>query len=203
MRANFAAGCRSVQGLFMKAELVPENGDPPIPITKDLTVVGRKEYCDVHIDDASLSKRHCVLVKTDGLLVVRDLATTNGTKVKGQRIRWAALLPDDRLTFGSYKVRIYLGPDDLPAPSETRRKPTKTEPVPKRKSVAKEADAHSPAAGPIVGFPTPSPLEVPVFGSDDSGLGILESDSDDSGWRSLIPTGRNSERDDDLVIELD
>ena len=75
-----------VQEPLMKAELVPENGDPPIPITKDLTVVGRKEYCDVWIDDATLSKRHCVLVKTDGLLVVRDLATTNGTKVKGQRI---------------------------------------------------------------------------------------------------------------------
>ncbi len=187
----------------MKAELVPENGDPPIPITKDLTVVGRKEYCDVCIDDASLSKRHCVLVKTDGLLVVRDLATTNGTKVKGQRIRWAALLPEDRLTFGSYKVRIYLGPDDLPAPSETRRKASKTAPVPKRESAAKDERARTPAAGPIVGFPTPSPLEVPVFARDDAEPENRESDSDDSGWRSLIPTGRNAERDDDLIIELD
>src|SRR5579863_10158919 len=102
----------------MKAELVPENGDPPIPIVRDLTIVGRREYCDVVIDDPSLSKRHCVLVKTDGLLVVRDLASTNGTKVKGQRIRWAALLPDDRLALGGYKVRVYLGPDDAPCPSE-------------------------------------------------------------------------------------
>src|SRR5438874_5153801 len=102
----------------MKAELVPENGDPPIPITRDVTVVGRREFCDVAINHPSLSKRHCVLVKTDGLLVVRDLGTTNGTKVKGQRIRWAALLPDDRLTLGSYKLRVYLGPDDLPGPSE-------------------------------------------------------------------------------------
>jgi hypothetical protein len=105
----------------MKAELVPDNGDPPIPITRDVTVVGRREYCDVQVKDPSLSKRHCVLVKTDGLLVVRDLGTTNGTKVKGQRIRWAALLPDDRLTLGSYKLRVYLGPDDLPSPSEMAR----------------------------------------------------------------------------------
>lgn len=187
----------------MKAELVPENGDPPIPITKDLTVVGRKEYCDVCIDDASLSKRHCVLVKTDGLLVVRDLATTNGTKVKGQRIRWAALLPDDRLTFGSYKVRIYLGPDDLPAPSESHRKPSKTAPLPKGKPVAKDVRAHTPAIAPVVGFPTPSPLEVSMVRPEDSGLEILESDSDDSGWRNLIATGRNSGEVDDLLIELD
>ena len=105
----------------MKAELVPENGDPPIPIVRDVTVLGRHEDCDVVIEHPSLSKRHCLLVKTDGLLVIRDLATTNGTKVKGQRIRWAALLPEDRVSFGGYKMRIYLGSDEMPSPSEQRR----------------------------------------------------------------------------------
>src|SRR3954453_14178518 len=105
----------------MKAELVPDNGDPPIQITRDVTVVGRREFCDVQVNDPSLSKRHCVLVKTDGLLVIRDLGTTNGTKVKGQRIRWAALLPDDRITLGAYKLRVYLGAADVPGPSEIPR----------------------------------------------------------------------------------
>jgi predicted component of type VI protein secretion system len=105
----------------MKAELVPENGDPPIPISRDLTLVGRHEDCDIVVPHPSLSKRHCLLVKTDGLLVIRDLVTTNGTKVKGQRVRWAALLPEDRVSFGAYKVRIYLGSDEMPAPSEQRR----------------------------------------------------------------------------------
>jgi hypothetical protein len=105
----------------MKAELVPENGDPPIPIVRDVTVLGRHEECDVVIEHSSLSKRHCLLVKTDGLLVIRDLATTNGTKVKGQRVRWAALLPEDRVSFGAYKMRIYLGSDEMPSPSEQRR----------------------------------------------------------------------------------
>ena len=50
----------------MKAELVPENGDPPIPIVRDVTVIGRHESCDIVIDVPGLSKRHCVLVKTDG-----------------------------------------------------------------------------------------------------------------------------------------
>ena len=105
----------------MKAELVPENGDPPIPITRDLVVVGRRAYCDIVIEHSSLSKRHCVLVKTDGLLVLRDLISTNGTKVKGQKVRWAALLPNDRISLGSYKLRVYLGPDDVPGPSELAR----------------------------------------------------------------------------------
>jgi FHA domain len=105
----------------MKAELVPENGDPPIPILRDVTLLGRHEDCDVVIEHSSLSKRHCLLVKTDGLLVIRDLATTNGTKVKGQRVRWAALLPEDRVSFGAYKMRIYLGSDEMPSPSEQRQ----------------------------------------------------------------------------------
>jgi pSer/pThr/pTyr-binding forkhead associated (FHA) protein len=105
----------------MKAELVPENGDPPIPIVRDVTVIGRHESCDVVISAVGLSKRHCVVVRTDGLLVIRDLATTNGTKVKGQRVRWAALLPEDRISLGGYKFRVYLGSDEMPAPSEQRR----------------------------------------------------------------------------------
>jgi predicted component of type VI protein secretion system len=113
-------GRRSSTGFqtTMKAELVPENGDPPIPIMKDLTLVGRHKDCDVVIENPGLSKRHCALVKTDGLLVIRDLATTNGTKVKGQRVRWAALLPDDRISLGGYKLRVYLGSDEIPSPSE-------------------------------------------------------------------------------------
>jgi predicted component of type VI protein secretion system len=132
----------------VKAELVPENGDPPIPIDRDLTVVGRHENCDVVIANPSLSKRHCVLVKTDGLLVIRDLATTNGTKVKGQRIRWAALLPEDKVSLGAYKIRIYLGSDEMPSPSEQRRARSGAPPVPR-----------PPAGAPdrALSFPDPSP----------------------------------------------
>jgi hypothetical protein len=106
----------------MKAELVPINGDAPIPITKDVTIV---DACTPTATSgwttpASRSGTACS-VKTDGLLVVRDLASTNGTKVKGQKVRWAALLPHDRIAFGTYKFRVYLGPDDAPGPSELAR----------------------------------------------------------------------------------
>ena len=113
-------------------------GGPSIAITKDITVVGRREYCDIQLDDPSLSKRHCVLIKTDGLLMIRDLATTNGTKVKGQLIRWAALLPDDRVTIGKLKFRVFLGPDQ-PVPAVTVRPPRKKERAEKRVVAASPA----------------------------------------------------------------
>jgi pSer/pThr/pTyr-binding forkhead associated (FHA) protein len=99
----------------MRAQLLPLDGGPPIEINKDLVVVGRKEECDVRLEHKSVSKMHCVIVKTDGLLLVRDLGSTNGTRVNGTRVRRAALLPNDQLSIAHYKFRIYLGPD---APAE-------------------------------------------------------------------------------------
>jgi pSer/pThr/pTyr-binding forkhead associated (FHA) protein len=102
----------------MRAELLPVDGGTPIAITKDLIVVGRKPDCDLRLDHKSVSKMHCVIVKTDGLLLVRDLGSTNGTRVNGQRIRRAALLPNDQLSIASFKFRVYLGPDAPdPAPA--------------------------------------------------------------------------------------
>src|SRR5262245_50948674 len=95
----------------MRAQLLPLDGGPPIDIVKDLTLVGRKEDCDVRLDHKSVSKMHCVLVKTDGLLLLRDLGSTNGTRVNGQRVRRAALLPNDQLIIAHFKFRVHLGPD--------------------------------------------------------------------------------------------
>ena len=95
----------------MRAQLLPLDGGSPIDIKKDLIVVGRKEDCDVRLEHKSVSKMHCVLVKTDGLLLLRDLGSTNGTRVNGTRVRRAALLPNDQISIAHYKFRVHLGPD--------------------------------------------------------------------------------------------
>jgi len=98
------------------AQLIPVDGGDPVTIEKDVTVIGRQsENCDLVIERKSISKMHCILVKTDGLLFVRDLSSTNGTKVNGQRIMRGALLPGDQLAVASEKFRVHLGPDDAPA----------------------------------------------------------------------------------------
>ena len=99
----------------MRAQLLPLDGSPAVEIGKDLLVVGRREDCDLRLEHKSVSKIHCVIIKTDGLLMLRDLGSTNGTRVNGTRVRRAALLPNDQLNIAGYKFRIYLGPDG-PAP---------------------------------------------------------------------------------------
>jgi pSer/pThr/pTyr-binding forkhead associated (FHA) protein len=95
----------------MRARLVSLEGGPAVELAKDLTVVGRDDDCDVRLDHRSISKLHCILVKTDGLLLLRDLGSTNGTRVNGQRVRRAALLPNDLLTIANLRFQVKFGAD--------------------------------------------------------------------------------------------
>ena len=100
----------------MLAQLIPQEGGPPITLHNAITVVGRSsKLCELVVDHTSISKQHCVLIKTDGLLYLRDLGSTNGTRVNGQRVIRGALLPGDQIAFSSISYRVHLGPDKGPA----------------------------------------------------------------------------------------
>ncbi len=101
----------------MRAQLIPADGSTPLEIRRDLTLVGRKEDSDLCLPHKSISKMHCVIVKTDGLLLIRDLGSTNGTRVNGLRIRRAALLPNDQLSIAGFKFRVHFGPSSAAVPA--------------------------------------------------------------------------------------
>ena len=96
----------------MQARLVSLDGQTSISLKNDITVVGRKRgVCDVFLDRGNVSKLHCLIIKTDGLLWVRDLGSTNGTLVNGQRVSRGALLPGDELSFASLRFQVQFGAD--------------------------------------------------------------------------------------------
>ena len=47
------------------------------------SLIGRNPACDFPLDHTSISRQHCLLQITDRGLHVRDLGTTNGTRVNG------------------------------------------------------------------------------------------------------------------------
>src|ERR1700730_11970425 len=93
----------------MGAQLLPLDGGAPVEVAKEMTLIGRQDECDVRLDHKSVSKMHCVLVKTDGLLLLRDLGSTNGTRVNGTRVRRAALLPNDKVSVANFHFRVLFG----------------------------------------------------------------------------------------------
>ena len=70
-----------------------------------IRTIGRATGADFIIDAALVSRVHCRLTALpDGGLEIRDLESTNGTFVNGQRIETARLSPGDRLQVGRVEL---------------------------------------------------------------------------------------------------
>jgi hypothetical protein len=76
-------------------------GDRVVPVETARVVIGRSRECDVQLDDANASRRHCEVVQ-DGAASwsVIDLGSTNGTELNGRRVDRAPLADGDRITVG-------------------------------------------------------------------------------------------------------
>jgi predicted component of type VI protein secretion system len=69
-------------------------------------VLGRSREADVTVAHPLISRRHCELSEQDGLVMLRDLASLNGTMIGGRRITAAPLLPDGEFTIGPLTFRV-------------------------------------------------------------------------------------------------
>jgi len=119
----------AMKGLVMDVKLVmfkPNGQRKDFEITKDLTVIGRSEDCTLRIPLASISRKHCELIRDEQGLRVRDLASSNGTYVNNQRVNETVLNPGDKLTVGPvvFTVQIDGVPEKI-TPVETKITETK------------------------------------------------------------------------------
>ena len=109
----------------MQARLIPLDGDQPIPLTKDVTVIGRKrDLCDVALDGHGISKLHCQIERLGDRYFVQDLGSLNGTRVNRERVDRAELLPGDELAVSRVRFRLTVLTDAgemVGAPAEIAR----------------------------------------------------------------------------------
>lgn len=103
----------------MRIQLFPSSGNRPIELQRELTLVGRSDECDLKLDHKSVSKLHCVLFCDGTQVIVRDLGSTNGTRVNGQRVRRSPLTTDDQLGIAGCSFRIVV--EDAAAHSMVER----------------------------------------------------------------------------------
>lgn len=91
-----------------------ELGHDSYPLLSALTIIGRDDAADITLADTGISRRHCeIRVTHDGphlVVSIRDLGSTNGTFVDGQRITAATRIEDgSRITVGRSTLTVRLG----------------------------------------------------------------------------------------------
>lgn len=94
----------------LKVNLVVERGRTSvskITLRKLPTTVGRHRSCRLQITSRQVSREHCVFDEQDGVLIVKDLGSSNGTYVNGQRITLETVLePGDKIEIGPVLFRV-------------------------------------------------------------------------------------------------
>jgi len=81
----------------------PESGFS-LEIAQGEILIGRSADCEVTVSDKAVSGRHCAILNDEGRYRVRDLESTNGTRLNGGLIREARLKPGDVITVGSAEL---------------------------------------------------------------------------------------------------
>src|SRR5439155_12355489 len=78
----------------------PDGQRRSFAISRDVTVIGRREDCDFRIPLGEISRKHCRLIKNGEVVKVEDLGSSNGTFCNGLRVQEADLNPGDTLQVG-------------------------------------------------------------------------------------------------------
>src|SRR4051812_27649572 len=99
------------------------SGSQTLKLADGVTTVGRHDDCQLRIKSSQVSRRHCELYEKKGMLLVKDLGSSNGTYVNGKRIQDQRVLePGDEIAIGHIKLRVAKTGQPVPPPSPTKPK---------------------------------------------------------------------------------
>ena len=90
----------------MPAHLLSLADGPSVLLDKPILLFGRHEECDVQLNSKKVSRRHCVLAQVSDYLVIRDLGSTNGVRINGDRVAEGKLRPGDELQIGNFRYQV-------------------------------------------------------------------------------------------------
>jgi hypothetical protein len=103
-------------------QLIVHPGTPnawEIRLKPGSNTIGRGPVNDFKIDDPSVSICHCEIIFSETGVMIKDLNSTNGTRVNGVTVQSAALRPGQRIRLGSVEIS-FSGAAPLPSLAVTQ-----------------------------------------------------------------------------------
>jgi len=90
------------------------------PLRKGRTVIGRGSDADITVADAGTSRKHVEILWDGERAMVRDLGSTNGTTLDGQKVGEAPLPPDSIVHIGRTDIVFHVVPQAAPAAPQAK-----------------------------------------------------------------------------------
>ena len=152
---------------------------PPLPLREGESVsIGRSRSCDLPLRSPEASRRHLEVVFGPSGWMLRDLDSTNGTYVNGERVGERVLRPGDRIEIGSdaityCEVGVGLEPRDATAGGEAQ-------------TMMMERPALESFQGSLAEIPTFALLQILEMGRK---TGCLHTEADDGPGRIWLLEG--------------
>jgi pSer/pThr/pTyr-binding forkhead associated (FHA) protein len=73
-------------------------------LSQEWTRIGRSLAADIRFDDATVSRRHALVVSQGEGVRVLDDRSLNGVFVNGKRVEWSPLADGDEITIGRHSL---------------------------------------------------------------------------------------------------
>src|SRR5580765_7414793 len=83
----------------------------------DKTTIGRVEDNTFQIAESSVSSHHCEVLLRGSDVIIKDLNSTNGTFINGEKISESVLKAGQTLKLGQIELRLETGETSTTAPA--------------------------------------------------------------------------------------
>lgn len=97
-----------------KAYLIKEDDGEKIPVHSHL-IIGRTKECNLVIEDPSVSRKHLELIQSENSYKWKDLGSTNGTFINGQKMLAGELHTGDTIQIGKTIFRFVIEENSKPS----------------------------------------------------------------------------------------
>ncbi|NOT48992.1 MAG: GGDEF domain-containing protein [Acidobacteria bacterium] len=96
--------------VFLSGDLIAV----PIPLEREMVILGREIGADVRVNDQKVSRRHAMIVTSadpatgEIVYTLKDFGSRNGTLLNGERVREEVLQNGDKISIGEQILRFDL-----------------------------------------------------------------------------------------------